>query len=255
MNLAILSSKLLPVSAAVLLFATGLTPADLRADDTTVTAQMRDKIESLRQKLAATSDTGEQIALRKELDQLIDHSLSQLSDSARPMMAVMLKIVTPLQADNAAYTRAAAAFFNSPNAALETIKSREDLAARSQALSTLSAANERLLQRLDSLNGDVSHVLGDSRLTPSERMAIRSTLVQQFFPTRNLRDLESKIYVGFQSAMALLDSQWGHWHLKSDGEFAWEETAASAKFKTVTDEIQRLADQQMAAQIKLREAR
>lgn len=255
MNLAILSSKLLMVSVVAALSVMGLTTTQLRADDTTVTAQMRDQIESLRQRLNATSDSTEQAALRRELDQLIDRSLAELSESSRPMMAVMLKIVTPLQADNAAYTRAASAFFNSPNAALETIKSRDDIAARAQALSTLASANERLLKRLESLNGDVSNVLGDSRLTPSERMAIRSTLVQQFYPTRNVRDLESKIYTGFQSAMALLDHEWGHWHLKPEGDFTWDDPAASAKFKALTDEIQSLADRQMIAQVKLRDVR
>jgi cell division protein FtsB len=255
MHCAILSRKLHAALAGILFVSSGLFLTSVRGDDSAVTAQLREQVEGLRQKLAGTNDPAEQAALKKEVNTLIDTSLSQISEESRPMLAVMLKVVMPLQADNSAYTRAAASFFNSPNAALETIKSREDIAARNEALATLSAANLRLLKRLDSLNGDIGHALRDSRITPTNGMAIRSTLVQQFYPTRNVRELESQIYVGFQAAMAVLDQEWGHWRVGPDGMFAWDEAATAAKFKKITDDIQRLADKQMAAQVKLMDVR
>jgi cell division protein FtsB len=255
MHSAILSSKLHAALAGIFLLSLGIFTPAARADDAAVAAQMRSQIEAMRQKLSATNDPAEQAALKKEVDKMIDDSLAQISESKRPMMAVMLKVVTPLQSDNSAYTRAAALFFNSPNAALETIKSREDIAARVKALTTLAEANARLIKRLDSMNSDVAAVLGRSHLTPTEGMAIRSTLAQQFIPTRNVRDMESQIYVGFQAAMAMLDQEWGHWHISKDGTFTWDDPAAGAKFKTLSDDIQALADKQMTAQVKLMEPR
>jgi hypothetical protein len=224
----------------------------LAASDTEIIAGMNERVRDLNRQILETEDQKQREHLGRQLVATIEDALKQVSPQVRPMLEVGMKLVQPLHADVAAYGQATGEYFEGHDGDFRTIKSRDEIPKRAAQIDELERSNQKLLARLNAIEGDAEKMLEKAGVSAQARAGfmrgLRESAIKKMGALRAMRGLDSKLYVQWKAALKLLDAEWGKWRAENDQPIAFDNPEAGKKFSAIMEEVQNLADRQRAAE-------
>jgi hypothetical protein len=219
--------------------------------DIAVLERMQQQGKAIQAKIIETDDLNERAKLQAQLMTVMDEALKQLSPQKRPLLAVSLKVVRPLQEQSSAYLEAVSAFFTSAGD-FRTLKVRTEIKEREKRVDQLEAMNQALVQRMSTLESDVEKMLVAEGVDASGRRnfmeGFRTGTLRKMAATRAVRTLDSRLYAQWKAALALCDEQWGKFRSVADAQITFDDPAAGKKFDAIMAEVEKIADRQAVAE-------
>lgn len=230
-----------------------IVPACLAASDEQIIAEMQQRMKALQQRIIEAETLKERADLQKEIKGLLEETINKVSPKIRPMMEIGFKLVGSISDAGEEYTREASSFFESDDGDFRTIKKPGDITARRARIQKLTVANQKLLERINSMEKDAEDILAKGGVSAEDRRGFmtgfRNSTGKRMGALRALRTIDAKMLAFWLDALALLETEWGHWKvLEGDHPIQWDRPEAQKKFSDIVGEIQVLAERQAAAE-------
>jgi hypothetical protein len=236
----------------LLLLPAGLPLAAQTDPDSALLDEMQARMQALRKQAVETEDSAERARLQAKIGTVLDETLAQVSPKGRPMIEISFRVLRPLADDGAVYSAAAAAVFDTLEADLRQLKSRDELAKRIAALERLEAMNLRLLEQMNGAETAIEKLLKNSGLPAAEQRnflaGYRNSSGRRMGAARAVRNLDAKMLALWKDALRLLDKTWGRWRPDGDGQLVWDDKSAEKKLAALMGEIVVLGERQSAAE-------
>lgn len=224
------------------------------AKDDKVMKSFESQLRVLQKEFFATDDLEKRVAVQKQMQQLFETTLKQLSDEVRPLMSVTVNIVIPLQQKGAEFMALAAKFSSSGQGDPATIKERAELATRIAGLEELERHNTELLALITTVNERVTRALDDGKITGAQRAGFltgfNESTGRALGPMKALRTLDREIFAEMRRLYRLLDEHWGQWKY-DDGTFVWQDSEAEKICQEIQLKIGTLIERESAAEQEL----
>lgn len=225
--------------------------ARVLADDDTVLAEMKSRILVLQRGIVATSDPAEMVKLQQEIRTVMNETLPKLSPESRPLFAVSMKVIQPLQSLTEQYMREVEVFSTSPQSDPTKIKSPAEFDRQIELLDHLIVRNEEVLKLINSFEDDCQRELTAQGITGNARLGfldgIQRGLGRQMGPMRAIRTLDTQAYRQMQAIFGYLKQHWGKWK-PADTGLAWDDASLEEGFAALYATLQQTIDRQAAAQ-------
>ncbi|WP_415907560.1 hypothetical protein [Oleiharenicola sp. Vm1] len=228
--------------------------AHASSNDEKVMQEFNTTLRDLRQKIFATDNLEERMGYQKQMMELFERTLTQLSDEVRPLMAVSLKIVLPLQQQSADYLGLVSKFNQSGQGDPATLKAREEIPSRIAALEELEKQNAALLERINGMNERVEKALDEGKVSGAHRASFlagyNGSTGRTIGPMKAIRTLDGLIFAQMKLIYRHLDEHWGKWQADDTG-FKWQDEAAQKKCDEMLTELQSLIARETKAEQQL----